>query len=57
MLRSIGIFGFLSAIVFFGWFIGWLFFGMHNGPYHFLVLLAVVLFATQIVLSVNKPRS
>jgi hypothetical protein len=47
MLGRIGVLGFVGAIVFVGWFIGWIFLGFHNGLYHLLFPISVVLLVAQ----------
>ena len=43
MLDRIGVLGFLGIIVFVAWAIGWIGFGLHEGHYHLLFVLAVEL--------------
>lgn len=47
MLARIGVLGFLGIIIFLAWFIGWVFLGFHEGPYHFLFLISVILMIAQ----------
>ena len=47
MLGRIGVLGFLGVIIFVAWFVGWVFLGFHEGPYHLLFLVAVVLMIAQ----------
>ena len=47
MLGRIGVLGFLGFIIFVAWFVGWIFFGLHAGPYHLLFLAAVLLMVAQ----------
>jgi hypothetical protein len=54
MLGRIGILGFLGAIIFLGWFIGWIFFGFHDGLYHLLFPISVVLMMAQGVTRVAR---
>lgn len=54
MLERIGIFGILGFVIFVGWFVGWVFFGLHEGPYHLLFLAAVLLMMVQWVRRVAR---
>ena len=54
MLGRIGILGFVGAIIFIGWFIGWVFFGFHNGLYHVLFPISLVLMIAQGVTRVAR---
>ena len=47
MLDRIGILGFLGLIIFIAWFVGWIFLGFHEGLYHVLFVIAVVLMVAQ----------
>jgi hypothetical protein len=47
MLDRIGILGFLGLIVFIGWAIGWIVFGLHEGYYHVLLAVAAALMIAQ----------
>ena len=47
MLDRIGILGFLGFLIFAAWFIGWIFLGFHNGLYHLLFPVSVVLMLAQ----------
>ena len=47
MLGRIGILGFLGFFIFVAWFIGWIFLGFHEGLYHVLFPIAVVLMVAQ----------
>ena len=47
MLDRIGVLGFLGIIVFVAWAIGWIGFGLHEGHYHLLFVLAVALMIAQ----------
>jgi hypothetical protein len=47
MLGRIGVLGFLGLIVFVAWAIGWIGFGLHEGHYHLLFVLAVALMIAQ----------
>jgi len=47
MLGRIGVLGFLGIIVFVAWAIGWIGFGLHEGHYHLLFVLAVALMIAQ----------
>lgn len=47
MFDRIGIVGIVSAIILIVWFVGWLFFGMHAGLWHFLFLIGTLLGLTQ----------
>jgi hypothetical protein len=54
MLGRIGILGFVGAIIFVSWFIGWIFLGFHNGLYHLLFPIALVLMIAQGVTRVAR---
>jgi hypothetical protein len=54
MLGRIGILGFLGFIIFVAWFVGWIFFGLHNGLYHVLFPISVVLMIAQGVTRVAR---
>ena len=47
MLDRIGVLGFLGIIVFVAWAIGWIGFGLHEGHYHLLFVVAVALMIAQ----------
>ena len=47
MLDRIGVLGFLGIIVFVVWAIGWIGFGLHEGHYHLLFVVAVALMIAQ----------
>lgn len=47
MVDRIGVLGFLGIIVFVAWAIGWIGFGLHEGHYHLLFVVAVVLMIAQ----------
>jgi len=47
MLARIGILGFLGLIIFVAWFVGWVFLGFHEGMYHLLFPVSVVLMIAQ----------
>lgn len=47
MFARIGILGFLGIIIFVAWFVGWVFLGFHEGLYHLLFPIAVVLMVAQ----------
>ena len=47
MLGRIGILGFLGIIIFLAWFVGWIFLGFHEGVYHLLFPISVVLMVAQ----------
>jgi len=47
MLGRIGILGFLGIIIFVAWFVGWVFLGFHDGLYHLLFPISVVLMVAQ----------
>ena len=47
MLGRIGILGFLGFLIFVAWFIGWIFFGFHEGVYHLWLAVAIVLMIAQ----------
>jgi len=47
MLDRIGILGFLGFLIFAAWFIGWIFLGFHDGLYHLLFPISVVLMLAQ----------
>ena len=47
MFARIGILGILGIIIFLAWFIGWVFLGFHDGLYHLLFPIAVVLMVAQ----------
>ena len=47
MLARIGILGILGFLIFVAWFVGWIFLGYHNGLYHVLFPIAVVLMVAQ----------
>jgi hypothetical protein len=47
MLDRIGILGFLGIIIFVAWFVGWIFLGFHDGLYHLLFPVSVVLMVAQ----------
>jgi hypothetical protein len=47
MLGRIGVLGFLGIITFVAWAVGWIFFGFHEGHYHLLFAVAVVLMIAQ----------
>jgi hypothetical protein len=47
MLGRIGIPGFLGILIFCAWFIGWVFLGFHDGLYHLLFPISVVLMVAQ----------
>lgn len=47
MFARIGILGLLGIIIFVAWFIGWVFLGFHEGLYHLLFPLSVVLMVAQ----------
>ena len=54
MLGRIGILGFVGAIIFVCWFVGWIFLGFHNGLYHLLFPIALVLMIAQGVTRVAR---
>jgi hypothetical protein len=54
MLDRIGVLGFLGIIIFLAWFIGWVFLGFHEGPYHLLFPISVVLMMVQWVRRVAR---
>jgi hypothetical protein len=54
MLGRIGVLGFLGFIIFVFWFVGWIFFGLHNGLYHLLFPISVVLMIAQGVTRVAR---
>jgi hypothetical protein len=54
MLSRIGVLGFVGAIIFIGWFIGWVFLGLHNGLYHVLFPVSVILMIAQGVTRVAR---
>lgn len=54
MFERIGILGLLGALIFVAWFIGWVFLGFHDGLYHLLVPIAVVLMVAQGVRKVAR---
>lgn len=43
MVDRFGIVGLASAIILIVWFVGWMFFGMHAGLWHFLFLIGAFL--------------
>lgn len=43
MFDRFGIVGLTSAIILIVWFVGWMFFGMHAGLWHFLFLIGAFL--------------
>ena len=47
MFDRIGILGFVGFLIFAAWFIGWVFLGYHDGLYHLLFPIAVVLMVAQ----------
>jgi hypothetical protein len=47
MLARVGILGFLGFLIFVAWFVGWIFLGYHDGLYHLLFPIAVVLMVAQ----------
>lgn len=47
MFDRFGILGILGFIIFAAWFIGWVFLGFHDGLYHLLFPIAVVLMVAQ----------
>ena len=47
MLGRIGVLGFLGLILFVAWFVGWIFLGYHEGLYHVLFPISVVLMVAQ----------
>ena len=47
MLDRIGVLGVLGLIIFIGWAIGWLVFGLHEGLYHLLLPIAAALMIAQ----------
>ena len=47
MLGRIGILGSLGIIIFVAWFVGWIFLGFHDGLYHLLFPISVVLMVAQ----------
>lgn len=47
MFDRFGILGILGFIIFAAWFIGWVFLGFHDGLYHLLFPIAVVLMVVQ----------
>jgi hypothetical protein len=57
MLQRVGILGFLGLIIFLGWFIGWMFLGKHEGKWHVLILIGIVLMLAQAVRRVVAPRT
>lgn len=54
MLDRIGVLGFLGATIFVAWFIGWVFLGFHEGLYHVLFPISVVLMLAQWVRRVAR---
>ncbi len=47
MFDRIGILGILGFIIFVAWFVGWVFLGFHDGLYHLLFPISVVLMVAQ----------
>jgi len=47
MLDRIGILGILGFLIFAAWFVGWIFLGFHDGLYHVLFPVSVVLMVAQ----------
>jgi hypothetical protein len=47
MFDRIGVLGFLGFLIFAAWFIGWVFLGYHDGLYHVLFPISVVLMMIQ----------
>jgi len=47
VLDRIGILGFVGILIFCAWFIGWVFLGFHDGLYHVLFPVSVVLMVVQ----------
>jgi hypothetical protein len=47
MLDRIGVLGLVGFLIFAGWFIGWIFLGFHDGLYHVLFPISVVLMVAQ----------
>lgn len=47
MLGRVGILGVLGFLIFAAWFIGWIFLGYHDGLYHLLFPISVVLMVAQ----------
>jgi hypothetical protein len=47
MFDRIGILGILGFIIFVAWFVGWVFLGFHEGLYHVLFPISVVLMVAQ----------
>jgi len=54
MLDRIGILGILGFLIFAAWFIGWIFLGFHDGLYHLLFPISVVLMLAQWVRRVAR---
>lgn len=54
MFGRIGILGAIGAIIFVAWFIGWIFLGFHDGLYHLLFPISVVLMIAQGVTRVAR---
>ena len=54
MFDRVGILGILGIIIFAAWFIGWIFLGFHDGLYHLLFPIAVVLMVVQAVRRVAR---
>ena len=47
MFDRIGILGIVGVIVFLIWFVGWVVFGLHDGVWHLLFPVSVVLMVAQ----------
>jgi hypothetical protein len=47
VFERIGILGILGFLIFAAWFIGWVFLGFHDGLYHLLFPISVVLMVAQ----------
>jgi hypothetical protein len=53
MGRNVGILGALGAVIVICWAVGWLAFGYHEGLYHALLPLGLVMIVAQAVRRVN----
>lgn len=47
MLARVGVLGFLGFLIFVAWFVGWVFLGFHDGLYHVLFPISVILMVAQ----------